>query len=243
MGEAGAFATTIYFYRKLGVSKQGMIFLAAGWSVATNLVLFLIFLLSLTLTPQHPNLPFKPSTVSLYMIVFLTTISLFLFLTRKTLFPKIRKLIEKNSWGKEVFEFINNYDYSKKGFAYYKEALISHKALALQACLAAVIYYVTNVATLSFSFLTFGSLPPIALVALAYTLSLVAGWITLAPAGIGATEATLVLIFLQYNVDPAQTLAAVLVFRLITFWIPIPAGFLSYMSLKKEVAEKMVKTP
>ena len=58
--------------------------------------------------------------------------------------------------------------------------------------------------------------------------------ITLAPAGIGAAEASLILIFLGAHIDPPIAVGATLIYRFISFWLPIPAGFLAFYSLKKE---------
>ena len=118
----------------------------------------------------------------------------------------------------------------------YAKGLFKNKILFIEVLIAAAIYYVSNIATLTASFLTFGHFPNLAIVTTAYTLSLLLGWATLVPAGLGTAEATLILVFLHYNMDPVITLAAVLLFRILNFWLPIPTGLFSYLSLKKDIA-------
>ena len=42
------------------------------------------------------------------------------------------------------------------------------------------------------------------------------------PGGVGAIEAALVAVLTGLGVDPAAALSIVLVFRLITYWMPVP---------------------
>jgi undecaprenyl-diphosphatase len=51
------------------------------------------------------------------------------------------------------------------------------------------------------------------------------------PGGIGAVEAVLLAALTGVGMDPAAALAAVFLFRLVTFWIPIPIGGLSFRAL------------
>lgn len=227
VGEAGSIATAYFFYKKLGVPTQSFIFLSVCWSAITFAVLIFIFTASIFFLPHLPSINFK--LVGIVLLAALILVPSILFALRKLIWHKFRARLINLSFFKELSEF-------KANLHQYRKALLSHKLLLLQAALAAFIYYGTNVLTLSFSFLTFGSLPPISLVAFAYALSMIGGWITLSPAGIGASEATLILVFLQFNQDPTVAVGAVLVFRLISFWIPIPAGLVSYLSLKRHFA-------
>ncbi len=120
----------------------------------------------------------------------------------------------------------------------HKSKILQNKVLVFEALLAALIYYISNIAALYFSFLAFHTVPNLALVTSAYLLALIISFITLTPAGIGTAEAVMILIFLQFNMSPAIATAGVLAFRIFSFWIPIPAGALSYASLKNYKNEK-----
>ena len=226
VGEAGSIATAYYFYKKLGVGAQSFIFLSMCWSTITFSTLLLMFLTSLFFIPHLPNINFQQ--VAIAIIFALLIVSILLLASRHLIWRLFKDPLQKLPIFKELLEF-------KDSFHHYRKAIFAHKFFLLQAIAAAFLYYGTNVITLSFAFLTFGQAPPIAIVIFAYTLSMISGWVTLSPAGLGASEATLIIIFLQFGLDPAKSIGAVLAFRLISFWIPIPAGALSYISLKRHL--------
>ena len=226
VGEAGSIATAYYFYKKLGVGTKSFIFLSMCWSTITFSTLVLMFLISLFFIPHLPYINFN--LIALVIIAILVIIPVLLVLARHFIWKKFKDRLQKLAIFKELLEF-------KDSFHHYRRAIFAHKFFLLQAIAAAFLYYGTNVITLSFAFLTFGQTPPVAIVIFAYALSMISGWITLSPAGLGASEATLIIIFLQFGLDPAKSIGAVLVFRLISFWIPIPAGALSYISLKRNL--------
>lgn len=226
VGQAGAFATSYYFYQRLGVPAGAIVFLSLAWGIITNLILILLLLVSLSFLP-NVSIPIDPSTQSLFMLVALaaTLSGLIAFRQKaKTMFWKFAK-------AKKLTKDIETYVAAFK--EYEKDAKREWRQILL-GIVGALIYFLSNIATLAFSFAAFGQWVSLPLLTFAYTASLLLGIITLAPAGIGATEATLILVFAQAQIDPAVSLAAILVFRLITFWIPIPAGAISYASLKRK---------
>lgn len=56
------------------------------------------------------------------------------------------------------------------------------------------------------------------------------------PAGIGSTEATLAAALVQVSVPLGQAVAAVLLFRLLTFWMPVPLGIVAGARLRRRQA-------
>jgi len=226
IGEAGVIATVAYFYKKIGVKGRDIIFLALTWGAVTNFVLVVFLLTSAVFLPKLPNIPIHLSSLSKILIILILVISPLVFLKKNFIWAKVKEKFSKYKLFQEIVTFKDNLNV-------HKEAILASKSLVLKAFLAGFIYYAANIASLYFAFLAFGKAPQLSLIAFTYLLSLIAAFITLAPAGIGAVEATMILVFLQFNVDPALTFAAVLVFRLFSFWLPIPAGALSYFSLRK----------
>jgi glycosyltransferase 2 family protein len=55
------------------------------------------------------------------------------------------------------------------------------------------------------------------------------------PGGIGAAEAGLYAGFIFFGYPPAESMAASLIYRIITFWIPIFPGFYFFVNLRKNV--------
>jgi glycosyltransferase 2 family protein len=54
------------------------------------------------------------------------------------------------------------------------------------------------------------------------------------PGGLGAMEAALVAGFSAIKMDPGVAVAAVLSYRLCTYWLPILPGWLSYHHLERQ---------
>lgn len=226
VGQAGAFATSYYFYQRLGVPAGAIVFLSLAWGIITNVLLVVLLLVSLSFLP-NVSIPIDPSTQSLFMLVVIVATISGIFVFRQ----KVKTFVWKIARKKKLTKDIENY---LEAFKEYEQDARHEWRQIILGISGALIYFLSNIATLAFSFAAFGQWVSLPLLTFAYTASLLLGIITLAPAGIGATEATLILVFSQAQIDPAVSLAAILVFRLITFWIPIPAGALSYASLKRK---------
>jgi glycosyltransferase 2 family protein len=227
IGQAGAFATSYFFYRKLHIPHRAIIFLSLAWGIITNIILISLCLLALA---SLPNIRFPEATSRqfIYTAIFLGTIAVVILTSRF----HIKKYIDKFKRGKQVKDFL-------EAMHTYQKISITNKKDLLLATLGGFIYFFSNIFTLSSSFLAFGQPIPFNLSNLAFTFSSIISMITLAPAGIGATEATMVLIFKNAGgIDTSIYLAAILLFRLITFWLPIPFGLLAYYSLDKSLKAK-----
>jgi len=230
VGEAGGVAAAYHFYRKLGVTPEKFIFLTVCWTAITHIVLFLLLFVPIFFLPA---LPIRIDVKLSYVIAAGLLMALTAFLSRRIIFRKLEKIFGKYHWFQHLASFLKNREK-------YIKLLKKHPGRVLMAFLASLIYYASNIATLSFSFLCFGTLPHLSLLVFAYAASLLSGRITLAPAGIGATEASLILIFIGAGIDTQIYLGAILVYRLISFWLPIPAGFLSFYSLKNGTSHKNI---
>jgi uncharacterized membrane protein YbhN (UPF0104 family) len=69
----------------------------------------------------------------------------------------------------------------------------------------------------------------------AYLLASAVGMAVPTPAGIGSTEAALVAVLVAIGINAAAALQAVVLFRLITFWAPVPIGLLTARPLKLRI--------
>ncbi len=88
-------------------------------------------------------------------------------------------------------------------------------------------YLVAFVAAL----LSVGAHPPLLPAAVVYLAGNTVGSAAPTPGGLGGVEAVLVAGLTAIGIPADQAIAAVLVFRVATFWLPIPAGGLSYFML------------
>jgi putative heme transporter len=68
----------------------------------------------------------------------------------------------------------------------------------------------------------------------AFGLAYVLAAIPITPAGLGVVEATLIALLTFFGCDRGIATLGVVAYRLVNFWLPIPLGFLAYLSLEVE---------
>ena len=54
--------------------------------------------------------------------------------------------------------------------------------------------------------------------------------------GVGAVDAAMIGAFTLFGIDEAVVFPAVLTYRVIAFWLPIPPGIVAFIQLRKTVA-------
>ena len=74
---------------------------------------------------------------------------------------------------------------------------------------------------------------PIATATLIFVSGNAVGSIVPTPGGLGAVEAALTAGLTAAGVPAGEAFSAVILFRLITFWLPIPAGWFAWRSLQR----------
>ena len=75
--------------------------------------------------------------------------------------------------------------------------------------------------------------PAILVAAVVYLAGNAAGSAAPTPGGIGGVEAVLAAGLTAIGIPAHQAIAAVLIFRTATFWLPIPVGWISYLQLQR----------
>src|SRR6202020_129310 len=78
-----------------------------------------------------------------------------------------------------------------------------------------------------------GAHPAIIPAAVVYLAGNTVGSAAPTPGGVGAVEAVLVAGLTAIGIPAHEAIPAVLIFRIATFWLPIPAGWLSYTMLRR----------
>jgi uncharacterized protein (TIRG00374 family) len=66
---------------------------------------------------------------------------------------------------------------------------------------------------------------------------MVANLFPLAPAGVGAVDAGMIGAFVLFGLPEDTIFPAVLIYRLVAFWMPIPFGVVAFFQLRKKVGE------
>jgi len=113
--------------------------------------------------------------------------------------------------------------------------LLLHPSRGGLAVLGAAGYWAANIGILWASFRAFGIHVPLAVVVQGFFLGMVANLFPLAPAGVGAVDAGMIGAFVLFGLPEDSIFPAVLIFRLVAFWLPIPPGIVAFLQLRKTV--------
>jgi uncharacterized protein (TIRG00374 family) len=115
-------------------------------------------------------------------------------------------------------------------------AFLRHPKRQAVAIIGAMGWWAGNIGILWASFQAVGVQVPIGVLVQGYFVGMVANLAPSPAAGVGTVDAGLIGAFVLFGI-PAQTVfPAVLLFRLVGFWLPIPVGVAAYLQLRKTVA-------
>lgn len=103
------------------------------------------------------------------------------------------------------------------------------------AVIGAAGYWAANIGILWASFRAFGIHVPVAVVVQGFFLGMVANLFPLAPAGVGAVDAGMIGAFVLFGIPEGTVFPAILIYRLVAFWIPIPLGIVAFFQLRTRV--------
>jgi uncharacterized membrane protein YbhN (UPF0104 family) len=94
--------------------------------------------------------------------------------------------------------------------------------------------WVSDIAVLGVAYPAVGTSPPWTGLLLAYCAGQIAAALPVTPGGIGVVEGSLTLALVAFGGARTVTLAAVLLYRIITYWACIPLGGLAWLALRFE---------
>jgi uncharacterized protein (TIRG00374 family) len=114
-------------------------------------------------------------------------------------------------------------------------SLFAHPSQGGLAVLGAAGFWATNIGILWASFHAFGIHVPLAVVVQGFFLGMVANLIPFAPAGVGAVDAGMIGAFVLFGLPEGMVFPAILVYRMIAFWMPIPFGVVAFFQLRGRV--------
>jgi uncharacterized membrane protein YbhN (UPF0104 family) len=113
--------------------------------------------------------------------------------------------------------------------------LFAHPSRGWLALVGAAGYWAASIGVLWASFHAFGVQVPLAVVVQGFFLGMVANLFPLAPGGVGAVDAGMIGAFVLFGIPEETVFPAILVFRLVAFWLPIPPGIIAFFQLRKTV--------
>ena len=115
-------------------------------------------------------------------------------------------------------------------------AYVRHPQRGLLALGGAVGFWAANIGILWASFKAFGGHVPFGVLVQGFFLGMAANLIPSPAGGVGAVDAGMIGAFALFGIDEGVVFPAVLTYRVIAFWLPIPPGIVAFIQLRKTVA-------
>jgi putative heme transporter len=109
----------------------------------------------------------------------------------------------------------------------------SRGALAVGGALG---FWAANIGVLWASFEAFGGDVPVAVLIQGFFLGMTANLIPSPAGGVGSVDAGMIGAFVLFGIPSSIVFPAVLTYRVIAFWLPIPPGIVAYFGLRKTVS-------
>jgi uncharacterized protein (TIRG00374 family) len=100
----------------------------------------------------------------------------------------------------------------------------------------AVGFWAANIGVLWASFEAFGGNVPFAVLVQGFFVGMAANLIPSPAGGVGSVDAGMIAAFVLFGIDEATVFPAVLAYRVIAFWLPIPPGIVAFFQLRATVA-------
>jgi uncharacterized protein (TIRG00374 family) len=236
---AGGMALTYWALRKAGMERRRAVcrmvaFLAIMYSVyLLAIVLFGILLATEVLPGQdHLSVTIVPAAIAAGVVLLLGLVS---FLPGD---------IERRLRDLHRFERLTNFASRVAALpatlASGVRTAIDHvrqPRLGIGAVLAAIGFWAGNIATLWAAFKAFGVDVPFGVLVQGFFVGMVANLAPSPAAGVGTVDAGLIGAFVVFGLEAEAVFPAVLVFRLIGFWLPIPLGVAAYLKLLQTAHE------
>jgi putative heme transporter len=103
------------------------------------------------------------------------------------------------------------------------------------ALIGAIGFWAANIGILWASFHAYHVEVPLGVVVMGFFIGMVANLFPFAPGGVGAVDAGMIGTFVLFGLDGASVFAAILSYRLMAFWLPIPPGIIAFFQLRQTV--------
>jgi uncharacterized protein (TIRG00374 family) len=113
--------------------------------------------------------------------------------------------------------------------------LVARPTRAGLALLGAAGFWAANIGILWASFKSLGIAIPFGVVVMGFFIGMAANLIPFVPAGVGAVDAGMIGTFVLFGFPEAEVFAAILIYRLVAFWMPIPPGVVAFFQLRRTV--------
>ena len=116
-------------------------------------------------------------------------------------------------------------------------AYVRHPSRGFAAIVGALGFWAANIGILWASFEAYGGDVPFGVMVQGFFVGMAANLIPSPAGGVGSVDAGMIAAFVLFGIPTATVFAAVLTYRVIAFWLPIPLGIIAYIQLRSTVAE------
>ncbi len=229
-GTAPAGALSYRVFSELGVPKEtsafGLATMGTGSAVVLNIMFWFALVISIPLRGFNPSYGFAALAGVFLLLAFFGTLILI-----------TRGQRHADNWLRAVARHVPALGEERVSALLEKVAgrikvLINNRRALWWAFIWAALNWLFDAACLWVFVWAFGHvMSPIDLL-VAYGLANVLAAIPLTPGGLGVVEGVLIPTIVGFGVPHSQAILAVLSYRLINFWIPIPIGGAAYASLQ-----------
>lgn len=229
-GTAPAGALSYRIFTDLGVPRDtsafGLAVIGTGSAVVLNIMFWMALVISIPLRGFNPAYGFAALAGVFLLLAFFGTI---LLITRGQ--------HHADNWLRAIAQRVPAIDPDRISALLDKVAsrvtiLITNRRTLWWAFTWAALNWIFDAACLWVFAWAFGyAISPIDLL-VAYGLANILAAIPVTPAGLGVVEGVLITTLVGFGVPQNQAILAVIAYRLVNFWLPIPIGGLAYASLQ-----------
>ena len=115
-------------------------------------------------------------------------------------------------------------------------AYVRHPKRGFMALAGAIGFWAANIGILWASFEAYGGDVPLGVMVQGFFVGMAANLIPSPAGGVGSVDAGMIAAFVLFDIPAAEVFAAVLTYRVIAFWLPIPPGIVAYVQLRNTVS-------
>jgi putative heme transporter len=114
-------------------------------------------------------------------------------------------------------------------------SILLHPSRGLLSIVGAAGFWAANIAVLWACFHAYGESVPKAVLVQGFFVGMTANLLPFFPGGVGSVDAGMIAAFLAFGLPSSTVFVAVLTYRVIAFWLPIPPGIVAYFQLRRTV--------